>query len=149
MGAGLGESIKGPFGPILNEPPPSIFGRPFSSRAFTELVKGAVGLEQELLAIEYADIGGSIPGRLKFTNEALLDEASGYPVLQNLSLSSLGLQGSSYSTTPFLGHNKALLVSERASSGLEGSAEGVMGRDPLRIILAKDFSALDGRKEPS
>ena len=105
-----------------------------------------MGLEQELLAIKDANIGGSIPSRLKFTDEALLDEASRYPVLQNLSLSSLGLQGSSSSITPFLGHNKALLVSERASSGSEGSVEEAMGRDPLRIILVKDFSVLDGWK---
>ena len=146
MGTGLGESTKGPFGPIFNEASLSVFGRPFSSRAFTELVKGVVGLEQELLAIKDANIGGSIPSRLKFTDEALLDEASRYPVLQNLSLSSLGLQGSSSSTTPFLGHAKALLVSERASSGSEGSVEEAMGRDPLRIILVKDFSVLDGWK---
>lgn len=123
MGTGLGESTKGPFGPILNEASLSVFGRPLSSRASIELVGGAMGLEQELLPIEDADAGGLIPGRLKLTNEALLDEASRYPVLHNLSLSSLGLQGSSSSTTPLLGHAKALLVSERASSGSKGSVE--------------------------
>ena len=50
-----------------------------------------MGLEQELLAVEDVDAGGSILGRLKLTDEALMDEASKYPVLHNLSLFSLGL----------------------------------------------------------
>ena len=76
-----------------------------------------------------------------------MDEASRYPVLHNLSLFSLGLRGSS-SSTPFLGPDEALLVSEGASSGSEGSAEGAMGQDPLRVVLTEDFLVLDGRKEP-
>ncbi|RVW59638.1 hypothetical protein CK203_103273 [Vitis vinifera] len=60
---------------------------------------------EELLAVEDVDAGGSILGRLKLTDEALIDEAS----------------------KP----DEALLVPEGASSGSEGSAKGAMGRDPL------------------
>ena len=60
---------------------------------------------------------------------------------------SLGLRGAS-SSTPFLGTNKALLVSEGASSGLEGSTAGAMGWDPLRAVPTEDLLVLDGRKEP-
>ena len=80
----MGESIKGPVRPILNKAPLSLFGRFFSYRASTKLVGGAVRLEQELLAVKEVDIRGSIPGRLKLTDKALLDEASRYPVVHNL-----------------------------------------------------------------
>ena len=52
--------------------------------------------------MEGADVGGSSLGRLKLTDEALLDEAFRYPLSHKLSLLSLGPKVSS-SSTPFLG----------------------------------------------
>lgn len=43
---------------------------------------------------------------------------------------SLGFRGFSFST-PFLGADEALLVSEGAFSGSKGLAEGAMGLNPL------------------
>lgn len=87
---------------MLNKAHPSLFGGPFSSRASFELVGSAAGLEQELLAIEGANIGGSCPCRLMLTDEVLLDEASRYSLHHKRSLVSLGI-GVFSSSTPFLG----------------------------------------------
>lgn len=43
-----------------------------------------MGLEQEFLAIEDAVVGESLLGRLKFTDEALLEEASWYSAIPKL-----------------------------------------------------------------
>lgn len=128
--AGLGDNSLGPLGPTFNKALTSLLGRPSSSRAFSKPTGGAVGLEQELLAIEEAVVGESLPGRLKLIDEALLEKASRYPIVPKLFSFSLGLQGSS-SSTPFLGPNEALLVAEGVSSGAEGSAKRAMDRIPL------------------
>ena len=107
---------------------------------------GALGLEQVVLADENFNAEGLLPSRSTLTDEALLDEASRYPVYHNHSLFSLGLRGVS-SSTPFLGPDEALLVSEGASSGSEGSMAGAMDWDPLRVVPTEDFLVLDGRKE--
>ena len=83
VGAGVVENSKGPFGPILKEAYPCLFGWLFSSRAPLESIVGALGLEQVELADEDFNVGGSLPGRSTFTDEALMDEASRYPVYHN------------------------------------------------------------------
>ena len=77
--------------------------------------------------MEGADVGGSSLGRLKLTDEALLDEASRYPLRHKLSLLSLGLGVSS--STPFLGLDLAMMGTKGASSGLVGSTEGARSKD--------------------
>lgn len=62
MGTSLGDNTKGHFGPILNKALPSFLGRFFSYRASSKPIRGVVGLEQELLAIEDVVIEGSFPG---------------------------------------------------------------------------------------
>ena len=93
----LSDNSSGPLGPILNMAFTSILGKPSSSRALSEPTRGAVGMEMELLAVEDVVTGESLPGRLKFTDEALLEEASRYLVVPKISYFSLGLQGSSFS----------------------------------------------------
>ncbi|CBI38951.3 unnamed protein product, partial [Vitis vinifera] len=83
VGAGVVENSKGPFGPILKEAHPCLFGWLFSSRAPLESIVGALGLEQVELADEDFNVGGSLPGRSTFTDKALMDEASRYPVYHN------------------------------------------------------------------
>ncbi|KAL6350127.1 hypothetical protein AAG906_004065 [Vitis piasezkii] len=73
--AGLGDNSLGPLGPTFNKALTSILRRPSSSRALSE-PGGAVGLEMELLAVEDVVAGESLPSHLKFTDEALLEEAS-------------------------------------------------------------------------
>ena len=73
-------------------------------------------------------------------------EASRYPVSDSHSFFSLGFRGDS--SILFLGADEALLVSEGASSGSEGSVAMVMDWDPLRVVSSKDTLVLDGQKEP-
>ena len=141
--AGLGNSSSGPLGPTFNKAFTSILGRPSSSRAPFEPVGGAVGLEMELLAIEDVIAEESLPGRLKFADKALLEEASRYPAIPKISSFSLGLRGSS-SSSPLWGPDEALVESEGVSNG----AEGAMGRIPLRVVQTEDVSILDGWNEP-
>ena len=96
--------------------------------------------------MEGADVGGSSLGRLKLTDEALLDEASRYPLRHKLSLLSLGLGVSS--SAPFLGLDLAMMGTKGASSGLVGSTEGARSKDLLRDELMEDFSAREGWNEP-
>ena len=96
--------------------------------------------------MEGADVGGSSLGRLKLTDEALLDEAFRYPLSHKLSLLSLGPKVSS-SSTPFLGADVVEMGTERASSGLFGSTEGARSRVPLRNELMEDFSVREGRNK--
>ena len=131
---------------MILEAQPSLFGEPFPSRAPADLVEDSAGLEQELLAVEGADIGGSSLGRLKLTDEALSDEAFRYPLSHKLSLLSLGPEVSS-SSTPFLGPDVVEMGTEGASSGLFGSTEGARSRVPLRNELMEDFSAREGRNK--
>ena len=145
--AGLGDNSLGPLGPTFNKALTSILRRPSSSRALFEPAGGVVGLEMELLAVEDVIARESLPSHLKFTDEALLEEASRYPAVPEISSFSLGLQGSS-SSAPFLGPDEALVVSKGVSSGAEGSAEGVMGQIPLRVVQTEDVSVLDGWNEP-
>ena len=145
--AGLGDNSLGPLGPTFNKALTSILRRPSSSRALSEPAGGAVGLEMELLAIEDVVARESLPSHLKFTDEALLEEASRYPAVPEISSFSLGLQGSS-SSTRFLGPDEALVVLEGGLSGAEGSAEGAMGQIPLRVVQTEDVSVLDGWNEP-
>ena len=62
-----------------------------------------------VLVDEDFNVGGLLPSRSMLTNEAVMDEVSGYPVYHNRSFFSLGLRGVSFST-PFLGPDEALLV---------------------------------------
>ena len=144
--AGLGDNSLGPLGPTFNKALTSILRRPSSSRALSEPVGGAVGLEMELLAVEDVVAGESLPSHLKFTNEALL-EASRYPAVPKISSFSLGLRGSS-SSTPFWGPNEDLVVSDEVSSGAEGSGKGAMGQIPLRVVRTEDVLVLSGWNEP-
>ena len=146
MVLGWGKVSKRPLGPLIPEAQPSLFREPFLSRAPSEIVGDSARLEQELLAVEGADVRGSSLGRLKLTDEALLDEASKYPLSHKLSLLSLGPEVSS-SSTPFLGPDVVEMGTKGASSGLFGSAEGVRSRVPLRNELMEDFSAREGRNK--
>ena len=147
MGAGLVERSTGPFGPILKEAHSCLFGRLFSSRAIPESVVGALGLEQVELTDEDFNIGGSFPGYSALTDKALMDEASRYLVYHNHYLFSLGLRGY-FSSTPFLGPDEALLVSEGACSGSEGSTTRAMDWNPLQVVPTEDLLVLNGQKEP-
>ena len=91
--AGLGNNSSRPLGPTFNKAFMSILGRPSSSRALSETAGGVVGLEMELLAIEDVIAEESLPGRLKFTDKALLEEASRYPAIPKISSFSLGASG--------------------------------------------------------
>lgn len=82
--ASLGDSSLEPFGPTFNKAFTSLLGRPSSSRALFKPAGGAMGLEQEFLSIEDAVVGESLLGRLKFTDEALLEEASRYSTIPKL-----------------------------------------------------------------
>ena len=137
---------KRPLGPLIPEAQPSLFGEPFPSRAPADHVEDSAGLEQELLAVEGADVGGSSLGRLKLTDEALSDEAFRYPLSHKLSLLSLGPEVSS-SSTPFLGPDVVEMGTEGASSGLFGSTEGARSRVPLHNELMEDFSAREWRNK--
>ena len=131
---------------MILEAQPSLFGEPFPSRAPADHVEDSAGLEQELLAVEGADVGGSSLGRLKLTDEALSDEAFRYPLSHKLSLLSLGPEVSS-SSTPFLGPDVVEMGTEGASSGLFGSTEGARSRVPLHNELMEDFSAREWRNK--
>ena len=122
---------------------PSPFGEPVPSRAPFEFVGNNAGLEQELLAV--GDTGGKVSslGRLRLTDEALLDEASRYPLHLKLPILSLGLRVSSPST-PFLGPDVAVMGNEGVSSGMFGAAEGARSRAPLREERLEVFSAREG-----
>ncbi|RVX09394.1 hypothetical protein CK203_015437 [Vitis vinifera] len=117
------------------------------SRAIPESVVGALGLEQVELTDEDFNIGGSLPGCSALTDKALMDEASRYLVYHNHYLFSLGVRGC-FSSTPFLGPDEALLVSEGACSGSEGSKAGAMDWDPLQVVPTEDLLVLNGWKEP-
>ena len=99
-----------------------------------------------VLADKDFNVGGSLSGRSTLTDEAVMDEASRYPVSHSRSLFSLGFQGVS-SSTLFLGPVKALLVLEWASNGSKGLVAVAMDWDPLRVVLFEDNLVLDGRKE--
>ena len=118
--AGPGDSSSRPLRPTFNKAFTSILGSPSSSRAPSDLMGGAVGMEMELLAVEDVVAKESLPGRLKFTDEALLEEASRYSVVPKISSFSLGLQGSP-SSSPLWGYDEALVVSEGVSNGAEGA----------------------------
>lgn len=100
--------------------PSVFFGRLFSPRASSETFVEAVGKDLKVSADEDLIVEGSLLGRPTLTNEALLAEASRYPVSHSYSLFSLGFWGD-FSSSPFLGPDEAFRVRERASSGLEGS----------------------------
>ncbi|RVX08890.1 hypothetical protein CK203_011084 [Vitis vinifera] len=97
--------------------------------------------------MEGADVGGSSLGRLKITDEALLDEASRYPLCHKLSLVSLGL-GFSSSSPFFLGPGVSVMGIEGASNGSVGSTEEARSRVPLHDELIEDFSAHKGQNKP-
>ena len=104
---------------------------------------GVVGMEIELLAVEDAVVEELLSGRLKFTDEALMEEASRYSAVPKTSFS-LGLRGST-SSSPLWGHVEALGVLEGISSG----AEREMGQIPLCVVRIGVFSALGGWSESS
>ena len=81
--------------------------------------------------------------RLKLTDEALLDEASRYPLHLKLPILSLGL-GVSSPSTPFLGPDVAVMGNGGVCSGMFGVAEGARSRVPLREERLEVFSACEG-----
>ena len=137
--AELGVRFVRPFGPTFNKAQLGFLGSLSSSRVPTESTGGVVEMEMELLAIEVVVDGGSRPACLKLTDEALLEEASRYPDVPRL-------WGSS--STPFLGSDVALVVSDGVSSGAEGSVEGALGRIPLQVRRIEDVSEIGGWNEP-
>ena len=118
------------------------FGEPVPSRAPSEFVGNNAGLEQELLAV--GDVGDKVSslGRLKLTDEALLDEASRYPLHLKLLILSLGL-GVSSPSTPFLGPDVVVLGKEGVSNGMCGAAEGARSRALLREERLEVFLACE------
>ena len=138
-----GKEPEEPFGPFNPEAHPGPFGEPVPSRAPSEFVRINAGLEQELLAVGDVDSKVSSLDRLKLTDEALLDEASRYPLHLKLPILSLGL-GVSSPSTPFLGIDGAVMGKEGVSSGMFGAAEGARSRAPLWEERLEVFSAREG-----
>ena len=99
-----------------------------------------MGLEQELLAVGVADDKVSSLGRLKLTDEALLNEASRYPLHLKLPILSLGL-GVSSPSTPFLRLDGVGMGNEGVSNGMFGAVEGARSRALLREERLEVFSA--------
>ena len=78
-----------------------------------------MGLEQDTLAVGVADDKVSSLGHLKLTDEALLNEASRYPLHLKLPILSLGL-GVSSPSAPFLRLDGFGMGNEGVSNGMFG-----------------------------
>ena len=140
---GLGDRLSGPLRPTFNKAVTCLLGSPSFARGGLFPLGGVVGMEIELLAIEDAVVRELLSGRLKFTDEALMEEASRYSAVPKTSFS-LGLRGST-SSSPLWGHVEALGVLEGISSG----AKRKMGQILLCVVRIGVFSALGGWSEPS
>ena len=82
-------------------------------------------------------------GRLKLTDEALLDETSRYPLHLKLPIIFLGL-GISSPFTPFLGPDGVGMGNKGVSSEMFGAAEGARSRATLWEERLEVFSAREG-----
>ncbi|KAL6322576.1 hypothetical protein AAG906_009887 [Vitis piasezkii] len=129
--AGSWKFLKGASGPSLKDAHLGPLREPIPSRAPSESVKIFAALEQELLAM--GNTGGKVSSldRLKPTDEALLDEASRYPLHLKLPIFSLGF-GVSSPSTPFLGPDGVVMgkvgvsrwnLSPRATGGGASGSE--------------------------
>ncbi|RVW41032.1 hypothetical protein CK203_069815 [Vitis vinifera] len=140
---GRGKKPEETIGPFKTKAHLGPLREPVSSRALSESVGIFAALEQELLAV--GNTGGKVSSldRLKPTDEALLDEASRYPLHLKVPIFSLGFRVSSPST-PFLGPDGVVMGKVGVSSGMLGAVEGARRRDPLREERLEVFSTHEG-----
>ncbi|RVX19238.1 hypothetical protein CK203_008598 [Vitis vinifera] len=140
---GRGKEPEEPNGPFKTEAHLGPLREPVPSKAPFKSVEIFAALEQELLAVGNA--GGKVSSldRLKPTDEALLDEASRYPLHRKLPIFSLGF-GVSSPSTPFLGLDGVVMGKVGVSSGMLGAVEGARKRDSLREERLEVFSTHEG-----
>ena len=124
---GWGKGLEEPIGLFKLEAYLVPLREPVPSRAPPEIDGSFAELEQELLAV--GNVGGmeSSLSRLKITDDALLDEASRYPLHLKLPIFSLGF-GASSPSTPFMGPDGVVTGKVGVSSGLCGVVEGARSR---------------------
>ena len=140
---GRGKEPEETIGPFKTEAHLGPLREPIPFRAPSESVRIFAALEQELLAVGNTDGKVSSLNRLKPTDEALLDEASKYPLHLKLPIFSLGF-GVSSPSTPFLGPDGVVMGKVGVSSGMLGAVEGARRRDSLRKERLEVFSAHEG-----
>ena len=140
---GRGKEPEEPNGPFKTEAHLGPLREPVPSRAPFESVEIFAALEQELLVVGNASGKVSSLDRLKPTDEALLDEASKYPLHHKLPIFSLGF-GVSSPSTPFLGLDGVVMGKVGVSSGMLGAVEGARKRDSLREERLEVFSTHEG-----
>ncbi|RVX01040.1 hypothetical protein CK203_022862 [Vitis vinifera] len=116
---GRGKEPEETIGPFKTEAHLGPLREPIPFRAPSESVRIFAALEQELLAVGNTDGKVSSLNRLKPTDEALLDEASKYPLHLKLPIFSLGF-GVSSPSTPFLGPDGVVMGKVGVSNGMLG-----------------------------
>lgn len=137
---GRGKEPEETIGPFKIEAHLGPLREPVPSRAPSESIGIFEALEQELLAVGSTNGKVLSLGRLKPTDEALLDEASKYPLHLKLPIFFLGF-GVSSPSTPFLGPDGVVMGKVGVSSEMLGTVEGARRRDSLRKERLEVFSA--------